>query len=144
MADHADTAQELDAIAARLPAIATLTEKDLEAEYIALLGRKQGRLTEFLKTVLPALPAEAMYDVYVAVPACGARKPNTASARYLVRYRDGTQEIVVDQQANAGKWVLLGRFPFRAGDGGAVELRDVAGDGMRALWFDAVKWVVAS
>ncbi len=63
MADHADTAQELDAIAARLPAIATLTEKDLEAEYIALLGRKQGRLTEFLKTVLPALPAEAKRTV---------------------------------------------------------------------------------
>ena len=63
MADHADYAPELDAIAARLPAIATLAEKDLEAEYIALLGRKQGRLTEFLKTILPALPPEAKRTV---------------------------------------------------------------------------------
>ena len=58
MSDHADHARDLDAIAARLPAIAALAERDLEAEYIALLGRKQGRLTEFLKSVLPTLPPE--------------------------------------------------------------------------------------
>jgi hypothetical protein len=89
----------------------------------------------------PALPAEALYEVYVAIPGCAARKPNTGSARYLVQHRDGAQEIVVDQAGHAGQWVLLGRFPFRAGDGGFVELRDVAGDSMRALWYDAVKWV---
>jgi hypothetical protein len=88
-----------------------------------------------------ALPGEAMYDVYVAIPACAARKPNTTSARYLVQHRDGAQEIVVDQAGHAGQWVLLGRFPFRAGDGGFVELRDIAGDSMRVLWYDAVKWV---
>ncbi|MBK9713479.1 MAG: hypothetical protein IPO81_19595 [Kouleothrix sp.] len=91
----------------------------------------------------PALPAEAMYDVYAAIPACAARKPNTGSARYLVQHRDGTQEVVIDQAAGAGTWVLLGRFPFRAGDGGFVELRDVAGDEMRAIWYDSVKWVPA-
>jgi hypothetical protein len=39
--------------------------------------------------------------------------------------------------------VLLGRFPFSAGEGGFVELRDVADDQMRTIWFDAVKWVRA-
>jgi len=91
----------------------------------------------------PNLPGEAMYDVYVAIPACKVKKPNTNSAHYLVQHRDGTAEITIDQAAMAGTWVLLGRFPFRAGDGGFVELRDVAGDAMRALWFDAVKWVPA-
>jgi hypothetical protein len=91
----------------------------------------------------PGLPGEAMYDVYVAIPACKVKKPNTTSAHYLVQHRDGSAEIVIDQVATAGTWVLLGRFPFRGGDGGFVELRDVAGDAMRALWFDAVKWVPA-
>ena len=89
----------------------------------------------------PALPAEALYDVYVAIPACGGRKPNTTSASYLVQHRDGAEQVVVDQAAHAGEWVLLGRFPFHAGDGGFVELRDVTGDSMRTIWFDALKWV---
>ena len=91
----------------------------------------------------PALPDEALYDVYVAIPPCAVRKPNTGSARYLVQHRDGAQVIMVDQAAKAGDWVLLGRFPFSAGEGGFVELRDVAGDQMRTIWFDAVKWVRA-
>jgi hypothetical protein len=90
----------------------------------------------------PALPGEALYDVYVSIPKCASRKPNTSSARYLIQHRDGTQEVGIDQAAKAGDWVLLGRFPFRA-EGGFVELRDVAGDSMRTIWFDAVKWVRA-
>ncbi len=51
--------------------------------------------------------------------------------------------MAVNQAAAAGKWVLLGRFPFAAGEGGLVELHDVAGDSMHVIWFDAVKWVRA-
>jgi hypothetical protein len=91
----------------------------------------------------PALPDQALYDVYVAIPKCAGRNPNTNSARYLIQHRDGTQEVVIDQAAKAGDWVLLGRFPFGAGADGFVELRDVAGDEMRTIWFDAVKWVRA-
>jgi len=89
----------------------------------------------------PGLASEALYDVYVAVPACPSKQSATTSARYVVKHRDGAQEIVVNQAAEAGKWVLLGRFPFAAGDGGFVELRDLTGDSMRTVWFDAVKWV---
>jgi hypothetical protein len=89
----------------------------------------------------PALTAEAMYDVYVSIPACATKKPNTTSARYIVHHRDGTQAVVIDQAAGKGSWVLLGRFPFRAGSDGFVELRDVAGDRMRTIWFDALRWV---
>jgi hypothetical protein len=91
----------------------------------------------------PAIPEEALYDVYVAIPACAVNKPNTNSARYLIQHRDGAQEVTVDQAAKAGGWMLLGRFPFSAGEGGFVELHDVANDQMRTIWFDAVKWVRA-
>lgn len=91
----------------------------------------------------PALPAEALYDVYVAIPACTLKHGATASARYAVHHRDGVQEVVIDQSAHAGQWALLGRFPFAAGDGGFVELRDVTGDSMQVLWYDAAKWVAA-
>jgi hypothetical protein len=89
----------------------------------------------------PALPAEALYDVYVLVPKCTSKSGPTNSAHYLIKHRDGVQEVAVDQAAQAGQWVLLGRFPFAAGDGGFVELHDVTGDAMRTIWFDAVKWV---
>jgi hypothetical protein len=88
----------------------------------------------------PALPAEALYDVYVSIPKCAGRKPNTGSAHYRIQHRDGSTTVTVDQGATSGEWVLLGRFPFSA-EGGFVELRDVAGDQMRTIWFDAVKWV---
>jgi hypothetical protein len=65
----------------------------------------------------PALPGEALYDVYVAIPKCEGRKPNTGSAHYLIQHRDGAQEVIVDQSAKAGEWVLLGRFPFSAAGG---------------------------
>ncbi|HEU4323530.1 MAG TPA: hypothetical protein VFS21_10325 [Roseiflexaceae bacterium] len=88
----------------------------------------------------PDLPAEARYNVYAHVPACKIGKDYTASARYLVRHRDGEQEVVVDQATGAGQWVLLGSFSFAAGEEGSVTLSDVAGDAKRAVLFDAVKW----
>jgi len=89
----------------------------------------------------PSLPGESLYDVYVAIPACTTRHSTTTSARYVVHHRDGVQEVVVDQAANVGTLVLLGRFPFVAGEGGFVELRDVTSDAMHVLWYDAAKWV---
>ena len=44
-------------------------------------------------------------------------------------------------QTAGGTWVLLGRFPFAAGEAGFIELRDIADDSMRTLWYDAAKWV---
>lgn len=91
----------------------------------------------------PTLAAEGMYNVYAYIPVCSMKKANTTSAHYTVRHRDGAQAVEINQATAAGTWVLLGRFPFAAGNGGAVELSDLAGDSMRTLWFDAVKWVPA-
>ena len=89
----------------------------------------------------PQLASEALYDVYAFVPACPSKKAATTSAHYRVQHRDGTADVVVDQAAQAGKWALIGRFPFVAGEAGFVELTDVTNDSMRTIWFDAVKWV---
>lgn len=47
----------LDDLLPRLAAVPGLDARELEAEHIAILGRKQGALTAILKT-LPSLPAE--------------------------------------------------------------------------------------
>jgi hypothetical protein len=85
----------------------------------------------------PNLPAEAAYDVFVHVPACPARRA-PAQVRYLIQHRDGAVEVAVNQSAQTG-WVALGRFPFKAGADGFVQLGAV-GDGA-TVWFDQVKWV---
>lgn len=91
----------------------------------------------------PSLAAEALYDVLVYIPNCAAKKARTTSAHYIVKHRDGQAEIVVNQEANGGQWVSLGRYPFAAGEGAYVELRDVTDDSMQVLWYDSVKWVPA-
>lgn len=89
---------------------------------------------------VPNIAAESLYDVYVYVPPCDIGRKATNQAHYLVKHRDGEQIVVVDQQSSAGTWVLLGRFPFRAGSDGAVSLRDWTGEDKHVVWYDAVKW----
>lgn len=55
---HAAATAELERIAARLPQLATLRLDELESEYVALLGRKQGALNNILRHVLPKLPGQ--------------------------------------------------------------------------------------
>lgn len=89
----------------------------------------------------PTLPNDGSYEVFVSIPNCQRGRPNTESARYRVQHRDGTTEVVINQELGAGQWVSLGRFNFAAGDGGLVALDDLTNDSMRVVWFDAVKWV---
>lgn len=89
----------------------------------------------------PNLPVDGQYELYAFVPDCSTSKSLSTSAHYTVQHRDGKQQVVIDQAAAAGTWVLLGRFTFSSGSGSAVELHDLANDAMNVLWFDAVKWV---
>src|SRR5690606_37784404 len=57
---------DLDALLPRLAAVATLDAAGLEAERIAVLGRKQGLLTHLLKR-LPELPVEERKSFDAAV-----------------------------------------------------------------------------
>jgi hypothetical protein len=86
----------------------------------------------------PNLPAEALYDLYVHVPVCPAKRAPVAQARYVVQHRDGVVELAVSQQQPG--WVLIGRFPFRAGAEGFLQLGGLAGDS-GTVWFDQARWV---
>lgn len=87
----------------------------------------------------PGLPAEALYDVFVHVPACPHKRGPAQQARYIVQHRDGALELAVNQQSQTG-WVHLGRYPFAAGAGGFIQLGALAPDGA-TVWFDQAKWV---
>lgn len=89
----------------------------------------------------PKLAEAGTYEVFVFVPKCATPKnaPATGSARYRVQHSEGIATVSVDQ-TQGGTWVSLGRFTFDAGNEGFVEVTDVAGDSMRALWIDAARW----
>lgn len=89
----------------------------------------------------PILPVEGLYDLYVHVPICPAKRPPSLQARYLIQHRDAALEVGIDQSRQTG-WLLLGRFPFAAGDAGYLQLSDVSGENGRTIWFDQAKWVL--
>ncbi|KAB8142412.1 hypothetical protein F8S13_15630 [Chloroflexia bacterium SDU3-3] len=92
----------------------------------------------------PKLAAEAAYEVRVYIPKCEVKAARTSSARYLIKHRDGVEEVAVDQAAHGGEWVSLGRYTFAKGQDAYVELSDVTGDSMKALWYASVKWTPAA
>ncbi|GIV96599.1 MAG: hypothetical protein KatS3mg057_1256 [Herpetosiphonaceae bacterium] len=89
----------------------------------------------------PTLPKDGDYDVWVHVPYCVNWVPDSRDVRYEVHHHWGVDIVSVNQKAEAGRWVGLGRWHFKAGDAGFVRLADLAGDHGRSVWFDAIKWV---
>lgn len=82
---------------------------------------------------LPALPLE----VHAWWPAVSFNSKDTP---FIVRHKNGTDTVRVDQSMNAGKWVPLGTFTF-AGDGSdAVTVSNNASTGF-AVCADAVRFV---
>jgi hypothetical protein len=57
---------DLDTLLARLPGIATMDARALEAEHTAILGRKAGALTALSRTI-PTLPPEQRRAVGAAL-----------------------------------------------------------------------------
>jgi len=94
----------------------------------------------------PNLPRAGWYEVFAYIPSCaGGDLPEyTESARYRLYYRDGGILVTVNQRAEQGRWVSLGTYPFYRGTSGYLYLDDLAGDYWRALWYDAVRWVLRS
>lgn len=92
----------------------------------------------------PELPRSGWYEVLAYVPSCsGEGIPEyTRDARYRIYYRGGGTLVSVDQRAQRGRWVSLGTYPFSRGTSGYVYLDDIAGDQWRALWYDALAWVL--
>ncbi|MBX0326274.1 hypothetical protein K2Z83_01015 [Oscillochloris sp. ZM17-4] len=88
----------------------------------------------------PQLPSADFYELKAYVPACGPAA--TRSARYRISHDGVVNEVLVDQQANAGQWVSLGVFHFlgSAESQPRVDLGDVTDDSGLAVRFDAMAW----
>lgn len=92
-------------------------------------------------TWAPQLPAAGFYELKAYVPECGGPTA-TRSARYRVSHDGVVNEIVVDQQANAGQWASLGIFHFlgNAESQPRVELDDLTSDSGLSVRADAMAW----
>lgn len=92
----------------------------------------------------PNLPQAGWYEVFAYVPTCtgGDLPAYTESAVYRVYYRGGGTAVTVNQEEEQGRWVSLGTYPFSAGVAGYVYLDDITADYWRALWYEAVRWVL--
>jgi len=89
----------------------------------------------------PVLPEGGRYYLYAHIPWYDTGRPDTAQARYHVRYAGGETVVTIDQAHAAGQWAALGEFPFVAGTRGYVYLDEVTADPGTTVWFDAVVWV---
>jgi hypothetical protein len=89
----------------------------------------------------PKITRPGNYDIYVMY-AGGADR--TTSANYRVVYDGGAQTVPVDQTANGGVWVSLGKWPLATGTAGYVELTNASADAGKVVVADAVKFVRAS
>jgi len=64
----------------------------------------------------------------------------SSSVKYRIRNGAGESAVVIDQNANQGKWVGLGNHYFDVGRDCAVMLTDSTGEKGDTVAFDAMKW----
>lgn len=91
--------------------------------------------SEATATFKPAIPATDRYDVYiryVTLPASSRR------VSVEIHHADGTATQSINQKMSGGKWVLLGRYRFRAGREGSVVIK--ASDAQGLVVADAVRF----
>jgi TolB protein len=84
--------------------------------------------------------APGHYEVLAYIP---RQYATTKQARYWVSHWGGYTMRIVDQSANAGRWVSLGSYMFRGTSTDHVSLSDVTYEPYLStlIGFDAVKWV---
>lgn len=92
-------------------------------------------------TFSAAIPKSGAYDVHAWFSASSNRND---AAQYTVQHLSGATVVPIDQRANGGRWVLLGRYYFAAG--GMAPRVVLSTDGSTAAEYtsaDAVKLVLA-
>lgn len=90
---------------------------------------------------IPPINACGIYDVQVYIPEGYA---TYQQALYQIGYHDGVKTIMLDQSANAGKWVSLGEYQFSPHGEMVLRLSNWAKDVWQAnefVVFDAARWV---
>ena len=90
-------------------------------------------------TYTPTLTDAGEYDVYLQWNQGSNRASNVPVD---IARSGGTDSVVVNQRANGGKWMLIGRFNFSAGTSGYIKIRNDGTDGY--VIADAVRFVKAA
>lgn len=88
----------------------------------------------------PPVPATGRYEIEVYAPYCHTGAAETGGARYTVQHMDGSDTVIIDQDAEVGLWMSLGEFDLAAGNGNVIHLTDLTStdDGL-GIWFDAIR-----
>lgn len=83
--------------------------------------------------------ARGRYEVYVYIP---ERYSTTRNARYWIAHRDGFTLRVVDQSANADRWVSLGTYWFQGNNRDYLSLSHITFEPYLSslVAFDAARW----
>jgi len=92
----------------------------------------------------PTLPAAGRYRVLVYVPYALSGLEDATRVRYRVRYSGGEAEVLINEPIAANDWVDLGTYHFDPNDHPAVSTSNIAEDGQRSVWADAVMWLPAT
>jgi GH25 family lysozyme M1 (1,4-beta-N-acetylmuramidase) len=96
----------------------------------------------------PALPQTGLYEVMAFIP---RRNATSEKARYQIKHRRGTTEVVVNQARYYDQWVSLGRHPFSVAPSmpAVVRLSDQTGEPYtpavqhrKKIAFDAIRFVL--
>jgi len=85
----------------------------------------------------PNIPTSGNWAVYAWWSQGANRAANIA---YMVTHSGGTSNVYVNQQANGGKWNLLGTYSFGTGTGFPTKLSCWTTSGFVVI-ADAIKWV---
>lgn len=84
----------------------------------------------------PNLPGDGNYEVQAWWVTSTNR---VTDAVYTISHAAGSNAYTVNQTSSGGRWNILGTHPFRAGNGGVVQLADV-GNGL-VVSADAIRFV---
>lgn len=99
-------------------------------------SRGQGTGTNYIDFV-PNISTPGDYKVYTW-HTMGANR--TVGAPHTIVYNGGSVTVNVNQQANEGKWNLLGTFNFTIGTSGYVRISDTIADAGQVVIADAIKF----
>jgi uncharacterized lipoprotein YddW (UPF0748 family) len=86
----------------------------------------------------PLILQGGTYEVYEWHLQGGNR---TTSAPHFIRHKNGASTVHVNQQANGGRWNLLGTYEFEAGTDGYVRITDAFLDDASVVIADAIRFV---
>jgi hypothetical protein len=82
------------------------------------------------------VPAPGTYEVSIWYPESSNRATDSP---FTVTHAEGNSTIIINQQLNGGRWVILGNFRFAGAPGEGVSLSNSVGDPAKLVVADAIR-----